>query len=778
MANKTFSFSVGLGEGRIPASQMKNMKFHYTPIPFDLKEIEDFTKEIGQVVQHEYGLNNVNMSIKYGFFEDWGKTAKNSRGSANKTAGKYISTEKRLDVYMDSIWGKTLNRYGANPTIDQFKEEISNVVAHELRHQWQFENKEGAASDLWKQQDEYVDSLANKYSSINQLTRNDYLNHPIEIDARDYGDKIQATYKEKINNYRNMMNSTVTSEKSKQRKLKNANKSYRPNITMNGNSLDIDSIYNYSIPKKVKGDVPEFDTDNAQDLLNNVKNFFNDNIENTSKPTNTPNRLTPEEILSPDYELRAEPTTVNSAMDDPLSWTDDYILNTATDEATLNDMINQRDQAMRFKDINPDKPGTWTEEYINKTAKTPDELHDMTQRMREAKNLDTVETINQQRKAEDVPKNRQQKRQEAKEGKGQGKKQGKKSKQQKAREKRQQQFEARQKALGRDPEEVKNLNKEMNEKRKQQGKETREKKKLDAEKAKADKANAEKAYQEAMDKINGKTDLERMEFYNTTETERKYKFQQENQESLESLTENKGQVNDSNKYVHNQNFDDIDADINATQENINRGYKDVNGYTGNKLNSEMDNYFDGRTIYDTSVPRPERTIEEISEGFDSYRGNSKYVDDAGNLVKTRKVTKTFGPNPLENVSKVGVFTTGMNILGTVSDYKDERRKGHGVVSSAVRAGAKFAMYEALGLWAIPVALVSNAPGAIIKGADALYKENRKMNSAANFEAFGGAQFMDTQQLATMRQSGMEMAKMSQYNLQQTLMGNEATYLHR
>lgn len=606
--------------------------------------------------------------------------------------------------------------------------------------------------------------------------------------------------------------------------LKNAAKTLRPKVTMVGNSLDIDSIYNYSIPKKVKNNIPKFDTDDAQDLLNNVKNFFNDNIDNTSKPTSIPNRLTPEEqkaldkanelwrqereeyfldkeieieemfketnemfgspeeILSPDYEPRvepkAEPITVNSAMDDPLLWTDDYILNTATDEATLNDMINQRDQAMRFKDINPDKPGTWTEEYINKTAKTPDELHDMTQRMREAKNLDTVETINQQRKAEDVPKNRQQKRQDAKEGKGQGKKQGKKSKQQKAKEKRQQQFEARQKALGRDPEEVKNLNKEMNEKRKQQGKETREKKKLDAEKAKAEKARAEKAYQEAMDKINGKTDLERMEFYNTTETERKYKFQQENQESLESLTENKGQVNDSNKYVHNQNFDDIDADINATQENINRGYKDVNGYTGNKLNSEMDNYFDGRTIYDTSTPRPEKTIEEISEGFDSYRANSKYVDDAGNLVKTRKVTKTFGPNPLEDVSKVGVLTTGLNILGTISDYKDERRKGHGVVSSAARAGAKFAMYEALGLWSIPVALVSNAPGAIIKGADMLYKENRKMNSAANFEAFGGAQFMDTQQLATMRQSGMEMAKMANYNLQQTLMGNEATYLHR
>ena len=70
------------------------------------------------------------------------------------------------------------------------------------------------------------------------------------------------------------------------------------------------------------------------------------------------------------------------------------------------------------------------------------------------------------------------------------------------------------------------------------------------------------------------------------------------------------------------------------------------------------------------------------------------------------------------------------------------------------------------------------PQGIIKGTEALYKENRRMNSAANVQVFGGAQFQDTQQLATMRQSGMEMAKMAQYNLQQTLMGQEATYLHR
>ena len=122
--------------------------------------------------------------------------------------------------------------------------------------------------------------------------------------------------------------------------------------------------------------------------------------------------------------------------------------------------------------------------------------------------------------------------------------------------------------------------------------------------------------------------------------------------------------------------------------------------------------------------------------------------------------------------------TGVNILGAIGDYKSYRRRGDNVISAGVKTAAKFAIDEALGLWAIPIALVKNVPGAIIKGADMLYKENRKMNSAAGQQIFGDAQFLDTQQLATMRQSGMEMAKMSQYNLQQTLMGNEATYLHR
>lgn len=681
MDNKTFSFSVGLGEGRIPASQMKNMKFHYTPIPFDLKEIEDFTKEIGQVVQHEYGLNNVNMSIKYGFFEDWGKTAKNSGGSANKTAGKYISTEKRLDVYMDSIWGRTLNRHGANPTIDQFKEEISNTVAHELRHQWQFENKEGAASDLWKQQDEYVDSLANKYSSINQLTRNDYLNHPIEIDARDYGNKIQATYKEKINNYRNMMNSTATSEKSKQRKLKNANKSYRPEVKMNGNNLEIDSIYNHSVPKKINKSpkqrlTPEeqlaVDKANEQWRLEveqrnrQMDQEIEDMLEETKKMF-----ATDEELMDPNYVSKFEPeenptskspktieqenATTEQANDvsfdanDTSTWSDEdieRIRQTDPDYAAELEELRKNNtvNTPQPKAFDVEDPSTWTDEDLLNIKNTDPDYYN---ELMELRNQGVPNTPNS-----NIPKTQSSTN-------------------------------------------TPNVDPEL-------------------EKARINKERAEEAYRKAMEQINSKPDVEKIK---STKQTREFANKNANAENFAK-----------------NNFDELDDG------KINKKTR----YTG------------------------------------EYTANTKYTDNNGNIIKTRRTVKNASDaaDAAKNVSKAGLVTTGINVINTIGDYKDERRKGHGMVSSAVRAGAKFAMYEALGLWSIPVALVSNVPGAVIKGADMLYKENRRMNSAANFEAFGGAQFMDTQQLATMRQSGMEMAKMANYNLQQTLMGNEATYLHR
>ncbi|MEG1494708.1 MAG: hypothetical protein RR406_00190 [Bacilli bacterium] len=70
------------------------------------------------------------------------------------------------------------------------------------------------------------------------------------------------------------------------------------------------------------------------------------------------------------------------------------------------------------------------------------------------------------------------------------------------------------------------------------------------------------------------------------------------------------------------------------------------------------------------------------------------------------------------------------------------------------------------------------PTIAVSAIEGVNKMSRSMNSMQGRQVFGDSQFMDTPQLATMRQSGMELAKMSQYNLQQSMMGNEAEYMHR
>ena len=171
-----------------------------------------------------------------------------------------------------------------------------------------------------------------------------------------------------------------------------------------------------------------------------------------------------------------------------------------------------------------------------------------------------------------------------------------------------------------------------------------------------------------------------------------------------------------------------------------------------------------------------------------FRTDDVEIDENGKLIK-KPIKRNARPDPegflddaTDGLKKFGAFDAlglGVNVFTTIGDYKEARREGHSVASSVVRAGFSFATGELLGFWGSMAIGAGKLVGTgVIKGTEALYKENRRMNAAANNQLFSDAQFADNQQLATMRQSGMEMAKMAQYNLQQTLMGNEATYLHR
>ena len=213
------------------------------------------------------------------------------------------------------------------------------------------------------------------------------------------------------------------------------------------------------------------------------------------------------------------------------------------------------------------------------------------------------------------------------------------------------------------------------------------------------------------------------------------------------------------QWKNGNNPDINNADYNPPRNNYNGKDLDNTGYTINNIDG-IDS--DGNII--------KGKIKDVEGDYNPIRNADDVAKEGGSIFNLL--------DELKNMSLLDKIGTVTNIGFAISDYKDARRQGHGVISSVASAGAQFAMGELLGIY-YPLLLGAKAlPGAIVKGSELLYKENRKMNSIANQQVFGGAQFQDTQQLATMRQSGMEMAKMSQYNLQQTLMGNEAQYLHR
>lgn len=137
-----------------------------------------------------------------------------------------------------------------------------------------------------------------------------------------------------------------------------------------------------------------------------------------------------------------------------------------------------------------------------------------------------------------------------------------------------------------------------------------------------------------------------------------------------------------------------------------------------------------------------------------------------------------GPSNLKKIFNKRVFDIGLNAAFAISDYKDARDSGKGVVGSAVKAGALFAAGEVLQGAMFPVMLASSIPKMTVGAIETTQKMTRQMNNMQRIQTFGESYFQDTQQLATMRQAGMELAKMSQYNLQQSIMGNEAQYMHK
>lgn len=191
----------------------------------------------------------------------------------------------------------------------------------------------------------------------------------------------------------------------------------------------------------------------------------------------------------------------------------------------------------------------------------------------------------------------------------------------------------------------------------------------------------------------------------------------------------------------------------------------------------------------------EKGSAEYYEALKAAKGTAAYEEavkdlrkQIGNISKSKEFAIKNSNKTLDSQIK-GLTGKGMNLtkaitignaaIAAVDKYKESKAEGKSTGSALIRAGGAAVAGEVLGIpGTLFLTAAQTAPKAIIAGADALYKEHRRMNSASNFVPLGGVNFQDSQELATMRQSGMELAKMSQYNLEQSLMGAEAKHLHR
>lgn len=134
-----------------------------------------------------------------------------------------------------------------------------------------------------------------------------------------------------------------------------------------------------------------------------------------------------------------------------------------------------------------------------------------------------------------------------------------------------------------------------------------------------------------------------------------------------------------------------------------------------------------------------------------------------------KATKKLGGGQLLNAAIPVAFG--------VMEYNQNRDQGKGVISSAATALGSYAFFEAVPLLpALAITALPAIPKAAVSLGENLSAMSRNMNKGAINTPFGNATFNDSQQAYTMRQAGMQMAQASKYNLQQTLMGNEAQYM--
>jgi hypothetical protein len=126
-----------------------------------------------------------------------------------------------------------------------------------------------------------------------------------------------------------------------------------------------------------------------------------------------------------------------------------------------------------------------------------------------------------------------------------------------------------------------------------------------------------------------------------------------------------------------------------------------------------------------------------------------------------------------------IANIGFNGYFAYDGYTTARDSGSGVVSSAISGLTDAALPMMMGMGAyLGMQAVIAAPGAAVSAIEGISQYGRGLQKQSRQTPFQNSQFAETQQTYTMRQAGMTLAQKSKYNLQQTMLGNEAQHMHR
>jgi len=149
------------------------------------------------------------------------------------------------------------------------------------------------------------------------------------------------------------------------------------------------------------------------------------------------------------------------------------------------------------------------------------------------------------------------------------------------------------------------------------------------------------------------------------------------------------------------------------------------------------------------------------------------------LRATTDMVKKLGGKVGGKISIGHAVNTGMDLGFKYMDYTTARKEGNGVIASIGNAVAEEALPMIMGPWGYAAYIgITELPSATVSIAESYDQYGRQLAQQSTQRPFNNVQFTDTQQVYTMRQAGMALAQKSKYSLQQTMLGNEAKYMHR